>query len=202
MIFYGTNASRLKDGRLSNVTCPNCNKQTSMTYSVFGKYAYLYWIPVFPLGKTNVLECDNCKRTYKLKELPSQIQQKFELEKHRGIPLKHFAGSAILVALFAWIFYANAKDKENEAIYIKSPQVGDVYHTSGSNSGFYSTAKVTAIEADSIFVIFNDYEVDKKSGIKDIDKSSNYKIENTEGFKLEEIQKLYADEVIFKIDRD
>ena len=116
-------------------------------------------IPIFPLGKTNVLECDNCKRTYKLKELPGQIQQKFELEKHRGIPLKHFAGSAILVALFAWIFYANAKDKENEAIYIKSPQVGDVYHTSGSNSGFYSTAKVTAIEADSIFVIFNDYSI-------------------------------------------
>lgn len=39
MIFYGTNSSRLKDGQLPNVTCPNCKNQTSMTYTVFGKYA-------------------------------------------------------------------------------------------------------------------------------------------------------------------
>lgn len=37
MVFYGTNASRLKDIRLNNVTCPNCNEQTSMTYSFFFK---------------------------------------------------------------------------------------------------------------------------------------------------------------------
>lgn len=202
MVFYGTNSSRLKDGRLSNVNCPNCNEQTSMTYSVFGKYAYIYWIPIFPLGKVNVLECDNCKRTYKLKELPEQIQQKFDLEKHRGVPIKHFAGLGIIGALIAWFSYSNAQDKKNEAIYIQSPQVGDVYSMTGNSSGFYTTAKVSAIEADSIFLTFNDYEVDKKSGINDIDKSVNYKKENTEGYLTKEIQSLYAEEFIFEIDRD
>lgn len=202
MIFYGTNASRLKDGRLSNVSCPNCNEQTSMNYTVFGKYAYLYWIPVFPLGKTNVLECNNCKRTYKLQELPQQIKDKFELEKHRGVPLKHFAGLAIIIIGIGAIIYSGIRAKENEAIYIQSPQIGDIYHTKGGNNGFYTTAKITSVTSDSIYVIFNDYETDKKSGISDIDKPSNYNVENTEGYTIEEVQALYTNETIYKIDRD
>ncbi len=125
MIFYGTSASRLKDGRLSNVTCPNCDTPTSMNYSVFGKYFYIYWIPFFPIGKTNVLECNHCKRTYKLSELPEQIKHKFELEKHKGVPIKHFAGIGIIALLIAWFSYSNVKDNELEAEYIKDPQIGD-----------------------------------------------------------------------------
>ena len=202
MIFYGTNASRLKDGRLSNVSCPNCNEQTSMDYSVFGKYAYIYWIPIFPLGKTNVLECNNCKRTYKLKELPQPIQQKFELEKHKGVPIKHFAGIGIIALIIAGISYSSSKHKEDEALYIENPSVGDVYSTKASASGYYTTAKVTKVTNDSIFVIFNDYEIDKKHRTSQIDKAENYKPENTEGYTLNEVQQLYKDEVIYNIERD
>ena len=202
MIFYGSSSSRLKDGRLSNVTCPNCNEQTSMNYSVFGKYAYIYWIPIFPLGKTNVLECNTCKRTYKLKELPEQIKHKFELEKHKGIPLKHFTGLAIIGALIAWFSYSSAKDKALEAEYIKAPQIGDIYRASGSQKHWYTTAKVFNLTTDSIYLVFNDYEVDQKSGISDINKKANYNSENAEGFTLEQLQLLYADEVIYQIDRD
>lgn len=202
MVFYGTSSSRLKDGRLSNVTCPNCKEQTSMNYSVFGKYTYIYWIPIFPIGKTNVLECNNCKRTYKLKELPEQIKHKFELEKHKGIPLKHFTGLAIIVAAIAWFSYSNAKNKELEAEYIKQPQIGDIYRTEGSKASWYTTAKVLSVTTDSLYMVFNEYEVDKKSGIKDINLSANYNSEYSEGYTLEEVQQLYADDVIYQIDRD
>ena len=174
-----------------------------MNYSVFGKYAYIYWIPIFPMGKTNVLECNHCKKTYKLKELPQQIQQKFEVERHRGIPIKHFAGLAIIVGLISWIFYSNAKDKENEAIYIESPKVGDVYHTEGTNTSYYTSARVSAIENDSIYVIFNNLETNKRSDVSNIDKDSNYNSEeNTYGYTIEDIQQLYKDDVIYKIERD
>lgn len=202
MIFYGTSASRLKDGRLGNVTCPNCDSQTSMNYSIFGKYFYIYWIPFFPLGKSNILECNNCKRTYKLSELPNQIQQRFELEKHKGVPIKHFAGLGIIALLISWFSYSSMKDKENEAIYIESPMVGDVYSTTTQSSSYYTTAKVSKIEGDSIFVIFNNYEIDKKYSTSEIDKAVNYDEINTEGFTLDEIQQLYKDEIIYEIDRD
>ncbi len=203
MIFYGTNASRLKDGKLKNVTCPACGTTTSFTYSVFGKYFYIYWIPIIPLGKTTVLECDHCKKTFKLKELPKRIQDKFELEeKHRGIPFQHFAGLGIIFALIVWISYSSMKDKENEATYIAKPQVGDIYRTEGSSSNYYTTAKVVSVVGDSIYVVFNDYETNKRTGISDIDISKNYNSENKEGYTLQEVQGLYKDEVIYQIDRD
>ncbi len=203
MIFYGTNASRLKEGVLNNVTCPACGEITSMNYTVFGRYAYLYWIPVFPLGKTTVLECNSCKTTFKLEELPQQIQQNFEIERHCGIPLKHFAGLFIILAFVSWALYANAKDKENEAIYLDAPKVGDIYHMEGSSSSYYTSAKVIAIENDSVFIVANDFETNKRSGVSDINKDSNYnQDENTYGSTIADIKQLYTDEVIYKIERD
>ena len=202
MIFYGTNASRLKDGRLNNVTCPNCKEHTSMTYSVFGKYAYIYWIPFFPLGKTNVLECNNCKKTFKLKELPEQIKHKFQLEKHTGIPYKHFTGLAIIGIIIASTAFFNAKNKEKEAEYVKAPQINDMYRTEGSKASWYTIAKVSNVRKDSVYLIFNDYEVDKKSGIKDIDIPANYNEEFKEAYSIEDLQQLYKDDIIYQIDRD
>ncbi len=201
MIFYGTNSSRLKDGQLPNVTCPNCENQTSMTYSVFGKYAYLYWIPVFPMGKVNILECNHCKRTYKLKELPEQIQRKFETEKHTGIPLLHFSGLAIIVLAIAYFTYSSSKHKEDEAVFIKTPTIGDVYSIKSESPGHFTTMKVTEVKGDSIYVVFNDYEIDKRSAINKIDKASNYG-DYTDGYTKEEIVSLYENKTIYNIDRD
>lgn len=201
MIFYGTNSSRLKDGQLPNVTCPNCETQTSMTYSVFGKYAYIYWIPIFPLGKVNVLECNHCKKTYKLKELPEQIQRKFETEKHTGIPFLHFSGLAIILLIIAYFSYSSAKHKEAEADYVVTPAIGDVYSLKTETNGHYTSMKVISVTNDSVYFVFNDYEIDKKSSIDEIDKASNY-TNYTDGYTKEEIVSLYEEETIYNIDRD
>lgn len=201
MIFYGTNSSRLKNGRLSNVNCPNCDTQTAMNYSVFGKYAYIYWIPIFPLGKENILECNHCKRTYKLSELPQQIKQKFELEKHTGIPFQHFAGLAIIGLIIAWFTYSNSKDKENTALYIQEPLANDVYIAKGETAGYYTTAKVTEVTTDSLYVIFNEYEYSKRNTSK-IEKDENYSIENIEGYTKDEIISLHVEGYIVEVKRD
>ncbi len=201
MIFYGTNSSRLKNGQLRSVECPNCNEQTSMNYSVFGKYFYIYWIPIFPIGKENIIECNNCKKTFKLKELPQRIKDKFNLEKHSGIPLLHFSGLAIILLAIGYFSYAGAKNDEKEAEYIKTPAIGDVYSIKINESGYYTSMKVTNITSDSIFVILNDYETNKRSGIYKIDKNKNY-TNALDGFTKEEIQALYSEEKIYAVDRD
>ncbi|MGC1203426.1 MAG: hypothetical protein WA839_00905 [Flavobacteriaceae bacterium] len=201
MIFYGTNSSRLKNGQLPNVTCPSCENQTSMTYNVFGKYAYIYWIPLFPMGKVNVLECNHCKRTYKLKELPEQIQRKFQTEKHTGIPFLHFSGLAIILLVIAYFSYSGSKHKEDKAEFIKAPSVGDIYSLPSSSKGQYTTMKVTSITNDSVYFILNDYEIAKKSAIYKIDKAANY-TNYIEGYTKEEIVSLYDDKTIFNIDRE
>tara|TARA_R110002050_G_scaffold104052_5_gene213264 strand:- start:31849 stop:32454 length:606 start_codon:yes stop_codon:yes gene_type:complete len=201
MIFYGTSSSRLKNGQLNNVTCPNCENQTSMTYGVFGKYFYLYWIPIFPIGKDNILECNSCKKTFKLKELPNQIKKRFELEKHSGIPILHFSGLLIIACVIAYFSYSSSKHKELESVYIKEPAIGDVYSIETETAGHYTSMRITNIINDSIHVLFNDYEIDKKTGIDQIDKDKNYTDQN-DGYTKEEILSLYNDKIIYEINRD
>jgi hypothetical protein len=201
MIFYGTSASRLKDGQLKNVECPNCNEHTHMNYSVFGRYAYLYWIPVFPLGKSNILECHSCKKTFKLKELPQRLKAKFETEKHTGIPLLHFSGLAIILIAIAYFSYTSAKHKDLEADFIKAPAVGDLYSLTTENKGHYSSMKVIDVKGDSVFVVFNNYEIDKRTGIDQIDKPENYS-DVTDAFSQQELEHLYMEKTIYAIDRD
>ena len=202
MIFYGTKASTIKNGQIINVDCPHCETNTSMTYSIFGKYAHIYWIPFFPTSKVTVAECNNCKRTFDYKELPQSIQTKLDREKEKDTvktPIWMFSGLFIIAILVAIGYYMSGETDKKEAAYLKNPKVGDVYRFE-SNKGFYSTMKVESVLKDSVHVFVNDMETNKTSGISDIDKPENYK--ELYGYSKEEIRKMYKDKEIYAIDRN
>jgi hypothetical protein len=201
MIFYGTNSSKLKEGRLNNVNCPNCESQTTMNYAIFGKYFYIYWIPFFPIGKENILECSSCNKTYKIKELPEQIKKKFELEKHKNIPFLHFSGLAIVACLISYFSYSSSKEKELEYDYIKAPAIGDVYSVTSETKGHYTTMKIKNITQDSVFLVPNTYEINKKIATNDIDKNENY-TDSELGYSKKEIVSLYSDNIIYQVNRN
>lgn len=202
MIFYGRKASRLKDGKLNNVTCSNCQEMTTMTYSIFGKYAHIYWIPTFPMGKEHIVECDSCKQTFKVKELNQQVQDKYKLETQDvKTPIWNFAGLAILTCLVACVFYFIKQDEANSELYIETPQFGDVYKIEGSRSDYISTMKIVEVSTDSIFVVYNDYESDGYS-ISDLDKPENYDATAVYGFSNEQIKNMYAEKAIKEVKRN
>lgn len=202
MIFYGTKASNIKNGQIINVDCPHCETNTSMNYAVFGKYAHIYWIPFFPIGKTTVAECNNCKRTFEYSELTQPIQTKLDREKEKDgakTPIWMFSGLGIIAVLVAIGIYSSGETEKKEAEYLKAPKVGDIYKFE-SNPGFYSTMKVESVLKDSLHVLVNDMETNKTSGINDIDKPENYK--ELYGYSKEEIRKMYKDKKIYEIERN
>ncbi|MFY7739204.1 MAG: zinc-ribbon domain-containing protein [Flavobacterium sp.] len=202
MIFYGTKASNIKNGQVINVDCPHCETNTSMNYAVFGKYAHIYWIPFFPIGKTTVAECNNCKRTFEYSELTQPIQTKLDREKEKDgakTPIWMFSGLGIIAVLVAIGIYSSGETEKKEAEYLKTPKVGDIYKFE-SNPGFYSTMKVESVLKDSLHVLVNDMETNKTSGINDIDKPENYK--ELYGYSKEEIRKMYKDKKIYEIERN
>lgn len=202
MIFYGTKASNIKNGQVINVDCPHCETNTSMTYSVFGKYAHVYWIPFFPIGKTTVAECNNCKRTFEYSELPQPIQTKLDREKEKDgakTPIWMFSGLGVIAVLVAIGYVVSGQTEKKEAEYLKAPKVGDIYKFE-SNPGFYSTMKVESVLKDSVHVLINDMETNKTSGINDIDKPENYK--ELYGYSKEQIRKMYKDNEIYEIERN
>jgi hypothetical protein len=201
MIFYGTKASTIKNGQIINVDCPNCETNSSMIYSVFGKYAHIYWIPLFPIKKITVTECNNCKKTFEYKELPQAIQTKLDREKEKDgakTPIWMFSGLFIIATLVAFGIYSSGETEKKEAEYLKAPKVGDIYRFE-SNPGFYSTMKVESILKDSLHVFINKVETNKTSGIDDIDKPENYS--EIYGYSKAEIIKMYKDKEIYEINR-
>ena len=69
MIIFGSRATHLKSEQLQSASCPNCQTKGSLTASIYGRHAHVFWIPFFPMGKTRVFECQNCHKGFKQKEL-------------------------------------------------------------------------------------------------------------------------------------
>lgn len=203
MIFFGTKASRVKNGQLNNISCPNCENTTSFNYSIFQQYFHLYWIPAFPTGKENVLECNNCKKTFYLHQLPKAVKEKFAFEKQGvGMHIKFFSAPIAFVLLLSIIFYMDSKDDELDKAYMENPKKGDVYsHYSQENYGYYTTMKIAEVTEDTLYVFLNEYETNKKTDVDNIDKLENYTIEQYL-ISRAEIDSMYANGKIFEVDRE
>ncbi len=202
MIFYGTKASNLKNGQIINIDCPSCETNATFKYSVFGKYAHIYWIPLFPISKITVAECNSCKKTYEFKELSESIKTKFQREKEKSpvkFPVWMFSGLFVIAALVGFGVYKSNETDKNEAEFVKNPKVGDVYSIKVSDAHF-TCARVDKIDKDSVYLTDNDYETDKTTGVDDIDVSKNYTTEK-EVLTKKEIQDAFKKEKIFAITR-
>lgn len=203
MIFYGHRATNLRNGQIVNADCPNCEKNTSMNYSVFGRYGHVYWIPFFPMKKITVVECNSCKRTYEFNELPDTIKTKFERIKEQNpvrYPIWMFSGIFIILALVGFGVYDSQKTDANTADYVKSPKAGDIYYLEMPNK-HYTTARVDKVSRTEAFVTFNDYEIDLESDINRIDVAENY-TNQQDTLTIYRIQELYKEKTLIEIKRD
>ncbi len=104
MIIYGSRATHLKSAQ-STTTCPSCNTKGSVILSVFGKYAHIFWIPLFPIGKKGISQCQHCKNVLATREMPEAIKREYdELKADCKSPIWQYVGLFIFVALFAMPF--------------------------------------------------------------------------------------------------
>jgi len=200
MIIYGSKAVHLRSVRSKSLTCPNCGTQGSTIISVFRKHAHIYWIPLFPIGKKGVSQCQHCKIAYESKDMPHPIKKEYEKIKNNSKgPIWQYAGLAIFAFLIVWAVYANGANKKLELKYINSPQVGDVYEYKIENEK-YSTLKVVKVTNDSVFVAPNKYGINKMSKIDRIEKPGNYS-DVTYGISISRLKEMYDSEEIFDVDR-
>lgn len=175
MMIFGSKAVYLKTEQSRNATCPNCNTQGSLIFTVYRRHAHIFWIPLFPFAKRGMSQCLQCKYTLKTNEMPEFVRLVYDTvqTKSKG-PIWQFTGLAMVLILLVLGMYAGSNDKKWELEHMATPQIGDVYKYE-SEIGIYSTLKVTRVTGDSVFVIPNDFEVSKRSQIYKIDKPENYK---------------------------
>lgn len=201
MIIYGIKPVHLNSEQSKTIACPSCNTQGSLTISVFRKHVHLFWIPMFPIGKKGVLQCQHCKIVIGTKGMPESVKKEYEaLINQSKKPLWQFSGLVILALLIGWISYSNGENKILEKEYIISPKKGDVYEYKTSDNS-YSTLKVTKVFGDSIFVSQNEYETNKMYKTYKIDKIENYS-ELSYVISKAELKEMYESEEIFDVNRN
>ncbi|GAO41526.1 zinc-ribbon domain-containing protein [Flavihumibacter petaseus] len=86
-------------------SCPSCNSHRNFEIHVFQRYAHVYWIPFFPIGKTGVAQCNHCQATYKPKQMPEGIRLSYQdLKTTAKLPLWTLTGAAVIAAI---VIYAS-----------------------------------------------------------------------------------------------
>ena len=104
MVFYGIKATTIGKLDINSTTCQHCAESGPQNVTVFGKYAHLYWIPFFPVGKEAVAECSRCKKTIPQKEFPEPLRSKYLDEKSSvKSPIWHWVGIAAIASLMTFI---------------------------------------------------------------------------------------------------
>lgn len=174
MIIYGHNSSNLGNSKPNSLKCPSCENTGTTTLHLFGKYATLFWIPMFPMGKKVASECSHCKAVLEKKEMPTDFNLPIQnLKDQSKTPIWNWIGLVLVVGLITWGVFQSKKHDGDVITYIESPAAKDLYDVKLDN-GSYTTFKVTHVENDSIYFRMNDYEISRSSKLYKIDKEENY----------------------------
>ncbi|SDX49336.1 hypothetical protein SAMN05444411_10660 [Lutibacter oricola] len=199
MIFYGSKGKHLHSEQASGINCDHCKQQTQHTISVFGKYAYIYWIPIFPMGKKVLSECNHCKATLEPKQMNEQLKLACQNTKGNAkTPIWFWSGGFIIAALILFAVYSGKQHDKDVINYKQNPQVGDVIQFKDQSN--YSTVKIANITQDSIFLIANDYEISRQSKIYKIDKAKNY-TSKPYAISKDRFLKLFDEKIFLDINR-
>lgn len=172
MIIYGSKVTHRETAKIKG-TCPNCASEDKMRVDIYQKYAHIFWIPLFPLNKVGYAECSQCKYGMVERNFPSAVGTQYNAIRSKvKLPIWTFSGLFIIALIIGiGVVEGKQKDSKNEKL-IENPQVGDVYEYKAGASE-YTLIKVNQVDADTVYLLFNDYQVNRSSGFKKIREQGN-----------------------------
>jgi phage terminase large subunit GpA-like protein len=89
----------LANERISE-TCPHCQNHDTLSVHVFQRYAHIFWIPFFPIGKTGASQCSHCKQVLKPTQMPAGVRLAYDNVAARAkMPYWTFAGVVVFGVL-------------------------------------------------------------------------------------------------------
>ena len=176
MIIYGHRATKTSHQNLFGIKCPHCESRDTLEMYTFSRYAHIFWIPLFPYKKEAVTQCNHCKQVLTKKEFSSELLSKYdEVKANIKTPYWQFAGTALIALLIISGVYSGIQDDKKDNAFLTAPKAGDIYEIK-TDKGQYTLYKVAEVKADSVFVLINQYETNKRTGLtkKEMTASDSY----------------------------
>ncbi|MGG9962884.1 zinc-ribbon domain-containing protein [Ferruginibacter sp. SUN106] len=165
MIIYGNKATKTGHQSLFNSKCSHCGTKGSLEMYTFSRYFHIFWIPVFPYRKEAVTQCNHCKQVLKKKEFSADLLSDYEeMKVNTKTPYWQFIGLLLFIFLIIAVVNSIREDNKRDIAYLTTPKTGDIYEIYTVGEG-YTLYKVSDVKTDSVYVIFNKYQSNKKSGL-------------------------------------
>ncbi len=204
MILYGSKAVHLLTGAGSpDTACPVCGTEGEMEYQVFRRHAHIYWLPLFPMNRVGLAQCNHCFKAFEKKEMSEDMLLDYnELKQEAKGKWWQWIGLILILSGFVFGYIASFLEEGNLKEHLQSPQVGDVYKyeiEDKEHGTCYSLLKVLAVTGDSITVAENMYQCNLKSGLEELDVDSNYYTNDYTRIHKNAIQELYDEGVVFEL---
>jgi hypothetical protein len=98
-------------------------------------------------------------------------QQYKTLKTSAKIALWTSSGLFLVILFIFFIVFENKQSKVENATYVAAPQKGDIYEV--KNDGHYTLYKVDQVIKDSVFVLVNQFETDRITGLTGLKKKGN-----------------------------
>lgn len=200
MIIHGTKPVLLKTSQPQNLKCPTCETEGSTVFSIYSKHKHIFWIPLFPFGKVGVSECLHCKNMLDDNEMTGEMKHEYDqLKLQVKAPIWQFSGLALIVVLVTLGIISSENNKKENLEFITNPVAGDVYEY--EENGNFSTFKVVDVINDSVYVVENLYEINKKRKVHTIDKDENYDSLSF-GFSRAQVIEFYNSGEFYEVNRN
>ncbi|MES2265761.1 MAG: hypothetical protein V4520_03305 [Bacteroidota bacterium] len=199
MVIYGTQSKAVKTEYIAE-PCPNCNTANSIQMHIFQKWAHIFWIPFFPVGKTGVSECTHCRQVLAFKDMTPSLKLSYgNVKSGASTPIWTFSAIPVIAVLIAFVVIHGNQNAERITKMIPALQKNDVLHMKIAENA-YSLSKVTRVHGDSVFFVNNKMQTDAVNGLNDLKREA---YDTEERFlTVAELKDLNKKDLLLDIDRD
>lgn len=105
MFIFGSKTSIIGNFLIPESKCDYCKQEGTQRLLIYGNYAHIFWVPLFPIGRDVYAECEHCKRTLDQKEFSPELQQLYTDNKvFAERPYWHWFGLGLVGFLIAFVF--------------------------------------------------------------------------------------------------
>ncbi|MDC6390771.1 zinc-ribbon domain-containing protein [Maribacter sp. PR1] len=78
ILFFGTRPGKSETKSLDGVSCPYCNQTSTLNAFISSNYFHLFWIKLFKISSSKVVECSHCKRVFYPEEFSEAMSTAIE----------------------------------------------------------------------------------------------------------------------------
>ena len=75
ILFFGTRPGKTEIKTLNTLACPYCNQTGTLTAYISANYFHVFWIKLFKISASKVVDCSHCKRVYYPDEFSEEMKR-------------------------------------------------------------------------------------------------------------------------------